>query len=158
MPYAKPTFYTTPVALNGEKRDIPLETEERGRLSLTRGFPTETETPPEAGGIAPNRRDFNGVNNLISSHQVFLQYGGVYGFEAAVAADGGYPKGIVLGFDNPAIPMRVRSLVDGNTDNFNTNPGSIGVSWAIESPGPLPWNPYLDFSPPCMVFGQDGKL
>ena len=158
MPFRQPDPFSVPIAEYGDKT-LPPETEAgRGRMSLNQGFPPETQVRPEAGGVPPHRHDFNGALNLLSSHAVFHQYGGLHTFNPVIAEDGGYPMGAVLAFSNPAIPLRVRSLKDNNRDNFNVSPEFVGVSWAVEGPGIMPWNAGFYFEPPCMVFGPDGLL
>lgn len=157
-PFTKPTIFTTPFAANGEKTLLPLVQSAEGRASLNDGFPVETQLPIRAGGLPPMRADFNGALNLTTEHDVFQLMGGRYTFETEVAAADGYPKGVELYFSNPAIPLKLRSLKDNNKDDFNTNPGYIGQSWAIVGPGLIPWNNLFVFSPPCIAFGSDGKL
>lgn len=157
-PSIKPTIFTTPFAANGEKTLPPLVQSAEGRASLNDGFPVETQLPIRAGGLPPMRADFNGALNLTTEHDVFQLMGGRYTFETAVAAADGYPKGVELYFSNPAMPLKLRSMKDNNKDDFNTNPGYIGQSWAIVGPGLIPWNDFFVFSPPCIAFGSDGKL
>ena len=158
MPFRQPDPFSTPIAEYGDKILPPATEAGRGRMSLNQGFPPETQVRPEAGGVPPHRHDFNGAFNLLSSHAVFQQYGGLHTFNPVIAEDGGYPLGAALAFSNPAIPLRVRSLKDNNRDDFNSDPACIGTSWAVEGPGPMPWNAGIYFAPPCMVFGPDGLL
>lgn len=92
------------------------------------GFPSLTMIPLAAGGIPPRGQDFNGVLKAISEHTVYQGGGGQYKWDDAyVAAKGGYPKGAVLQSDDEA--SAYISLVNGNTDNFNADPGVIGSTW-----------------------------
>jgi hypothetical protein len=94
------------------------------------GFPQVTMTPLAAGGIPPQGQDVNGVLNAISEHTVFVGGGGQYKWSTEyVAETGGYSIGDVIQADD-GLNSYV-SLVNTNTDNFNTAPGSIGVSWDL---------------------------
>lgn len=100
------------------------------RATWDEGFPAVTMTPLGAGGIPPRGQDFNGVLNAISKHTVFSGGGGQYQWSAEyVAKNGGYPQGAVIQA-NDGLNAYV-SLVADNTDNFNTDPASIGVSWGL---------------------------
>lgn len=94
------------------------------------GFPQVTMTPLGAGGIPPKGQDFNGVLNAISEHTVFTERGGQFKWAADyVAESGGYSIGDVIQADD-GLNSYV-SLVNTNTANFNTTPGSIGTSWGL---------------------------
>lgn len=96
--------------------------------SWEQGFPSVTMTPLAAGGIPPRGQSFNGVFKSISEHIVFLGGGGQYKWsQEFVTRKGGYPKGSVIQSDD-GLSSYV-SAVDGNTINFNSAPGSIGVQW-----------------------------
>jgi hypothetical protein len=65
-------------AYSGDKRDVAETTDEKGRMSLEKGFPPETALPPSQGGQPPSRMDFNAVLSLLSEFAYFEQSGGVY--------------------------------------------------------------------------------
>lgn len=73
---ANPTLLSMPIAKNGDKNSIPstLATD-TGVMSQEYGFPQSTSTPLEAGGHAPDRKDFNGVFNLLSGIAFYAQKG-----------------------------------------------------------------------------------
>ena len=149
MSRSKPHIFTTPFAAEGEKTiptDAPVA---QGRASLTQGFPVETQLPVRAGGIPPDRTDFNGILNLESQHTVHQIYGGGYTFEAKVAEAGGYPMGAVLRLADETFPSFVYSTKDDNTDDFNADASYIGTSWVMITPRPGPDGTYLG--------SQDGK-
>lgn len=74
-----PKTILSPVAQNGDKNEIPQSAaQDKGELSYDSGFPYITQVPIEAGGVAPDRKDFNGILNEISQHLFFLQNGGRY--------------------------------------------------------------------------------
>ncbi|MCM1513242.1 MAG: hypothetical protein NC112_09085, partial [Oxalobacter formigenes] len=123
MAIEKPKLLTVPFAAQGAKNQIPVEAPttpgKTNFASWLLGFPPVTMMPIEAGGIPPEGMDMNGVLNAISSHIVFQNAGGQYQFDAEFAqAIGGYPKGVVLISDD--IKSAYISLVDNNTENFNT--------------------------------------
>lgn len=96
--------------------------------SYSQGFPQVTMTPLAAGGIPPRGQSFNGVFQDITEHLVYIGHGGQYRWsDAYVAAKGGYDAGDVLQ-SNDGLTSYV-SLINNNTANFNTNPGSIGTAW-----------------------------
>lgn len=131
MAITRPVNLQKPFAADGGKNEIPVASQigiNNGAASYTDGFPPLTRTPIAAGGIPPKGLDMNGVLFEVSSHTVFQNAGGQYRFDAALAAAvGGYPKGAVLQSDD-GLSSYV-SMVDGNEDNFNTDPEAAGVAW-----------------------------
>ena len=62
--------------------------------SLADGFPLPTMTSPLAGGVPPAGADFNAILNYITAFQAFVNSGGQFPFNAALAlAIGGYQIG-----------------------------------------------------------------
>lgn len=107
----------------------PLE-----KATWTQGFPGLTMIPLAAGGIPPRGQDVNGVLKAISEHVAFQGGGGQYRWSAEyVAAKGGYEKGAVIQSDDGL--RSYVSVVDNNTDNFNTVPSAIGDTWQPWSGG-----------------------
>lgn len=99
--------------------------------SYNDGFPVVNMLPITAGGIPPEGQDFNGILYDITTHTVWVNAGGQYTFDATLAATiGGYPVGIVL--QNNAGTSSYVNILAGNSTDFNSVPGSIGVSW-------IPW-------------------
>lgn len=92
------------------------------------GFPQVTMQPLASGGIPPRGQNFNGVLNALSQHIFHMQGGGQYKWDDA---HGPYSIGDVLQSDDGL--RSYVSVVDNNTDNFNTTPSVIGTSW-------LPWS------------------
>ena len=79
----QPTFMPQPFANSGEKNLIPNSGGEvLGNASYASGFPKITETPIELGGVPPQRKDFNGILNALSTFAFFAQSGGVYEYSA----------------------------------------------------------------------------
>lgn len=91
------------------------------------GFPQVTMQPLAAGGIPPRGQNFNGVLNALSRHIFHMQGGGQYKWSDD---HGPYSIGDVLQSDDGL--RSYVSVVNNNTDNFNTNPSAIGNTW-------LPW-------------------
>ncbi len=79
-----PALLARPFADTGNKRAIPENTSESGRASLAAGFPPATQLPLSAGGMAPNRLDFNGTFNMITSMLFWAQSGGQWTYSQAL--------------------------------------------------------------------------
>ena len=90
-----PKMFFSPIAENGDKNEIPqTAAQDKGGLSYSSGFPYITQVPIEAGGVAPDRKDFNGIFNEISQHLFFLQNGGRYQWQDTLDYETG---AVVLG-------------------------------------------------------------
>lgn len=126
-----------PFANNGDKNTIPTSATSTGNASLAEGFPPITQTPIEEGGIPPSRKDFNGILNLATRLQYFLQQGGYFTFDTTVATLlGGYPENAVLYYlKSDGSVHLLKSAKTNNTDNFITTPSVIGTSWIDVTPG-----------------------
>ena len=99
---------------------------------LDDGFLPITSLPLDDGGIAPQRKNFNGLFYLSTDQRIYLQNGGFITFDAAVStAIGGYPKDAILGYmDSNSNFMFVQSVIDDNTYNFVSTPSYIdGSKW-----------------------------
>lgn len=73
-----------PFASGGTFKNIPDIKEASGRASFNDGFPTETQLPMTNGGIAPNRMDFNGILNLLTTLGFWQQSGGMWIYQTAL--------------------------------------------------------------------------
>lgn len=94
------------------------------------GFPPSQEQDPTTGGQYVKRAEMNGVFKLYSEHIEFINKGGTYTFNTAIATAGGYSQGATLWSDY--YKRFVTSLKDNNTDNFITNISKIdGISWGF---------------------------
>lgn len=136
---AQPDLIITPFGENAAPGTIETIPETLGpgdlpqQASWNAGFPSVTMTPLAAGGIPPRGQDFNGVLKAISEHTVFVGGGGQYKWDAAFAADNGYPLGAVLqktGNDGFWL-----NLLEGNT----TDPDAGGADWIDASSTTLPY-------------------
>jgi hypothetical protein len=84
-----PPVIPRPIADAGDVRTIPDTTPTgTNQLSFLSGFPPITSNPLTAGGIPPQREDFNAAYKLLSQHVFFQQSGGVYPW---VGASGDFP-------------------------------------------------------------------
>lgn len=96
------------------------------------GFLPITSTDLDDGGIAPERKNFNGMFYLSTDQRFYLQNGGFITYNSNVAtAIGGYPQDAVLGFiDGQGTYKLVRSLIDDNTNDFTQDETLIdGAHW-----------------------------
>jgi|GEM_PF-6954740 len=71
-----------PFADSGNYQIIPDKQTTHGRASLELGFPVETQQPFSAGGVAPNRMDFNGMFHILSAAMFWQQSGGMWSYSA----------------------------------------------------------------------------
>lgn len=100
--------------------------------------PLPTAEEPDNPGIAPARKNFNGLFYLSTDQRVFLQNGGYITYDDNVAtAIGGYPQGAILNYYSDGVFAQVRSLVDNNQYNFVSNPSYIGTYWQYVSGEPV---------------------
>ena len=133
----KPQVISGAFAYNGQKNDIPDAPTGTAHASIQEGFPPITMIPQEDGGEAPYGQDFNGLGNLLSQFYFFVQNGGTYTFDPAVAeVIGGYPENALLWYypdENNLTAKWLRSTKANNTDNFVTNPEVIGTSWVEQN-------------------------
>ena len=79
-----PTLLSMPIAANGTKNTIPetQATPGNGAMSQSTGFPAECSLPLGAGGVAPDRADFNGAFNLLSGVAFYAQKGFTFVYDA----------------------------------------------------------------------------
>ena len=76
---------------------IPEETPAgTGAASMKSIFPPITQVPLNAGGIAPDRADFNGLFKLLGDNIYYQQHGGVYSYSATID----YEKGSLAKFND----------------------------------------------------------
>lgn len=125
----KPAVISVPFCNSGDKNIIPATATGTNKASLAEGFPQITSLPLDNGGIPPERKDFNGLGNLLSQFYYAFQNGWWPSFDSDVStAIGGYAAGAVLWYETGR--FFVMSLKNNNTDNFVSDPTKIdGVSW-----------------------------
>ena len=129
LPKALPSEFCA----NGDKNEILAtpSAEQPQLANFSTGFDKITQTPIPLGGKAPERADFNGLFNLLSSALFYQQNGGQWTFMPEVATlIGGYPKGAILNYYNSTtgVNQRVISNINDNVNNFLLDPSQIGDS------------------------------
>ena len=76
--FNEPTKWQTSLVNSGDANVIPQSTPVgTGEASFDDGFPQITQIPIGAGGIAPDRKDFNGLFKILGDWIFFAQNGGV---------------------------------------------------------------------------------
>lgn len=76
--FNEPTKWQTSLVNSGDANTIPQSTPAgSGEASFNDGFPQITQVPIGAGGIAPDRKDFNGLFKILGDWIFFNQNGGV---------------------------------------------------------------------------------
>lgn len=82
--FNEPTQWGTSLVVNGDTNVIPQSTPAgSGALSFDDGFPQITQIPLGAGGIAPDRKDFNAVMKLLGDAVFYMQNGGFWSYNSA---------------------------------------------------------------------------
>ena len=124
-----PAKFQTPFGANATSgciRTIPQTTGDPNAASLSIGFPPNTFSPPGAGGVEPDGRDFNGILYALSAWtQYSNQAGGTASYDATFAGQvSGYPKGAVLASATAGL------LWISTADSNSTNPDSSGTNWS----------------------------
>jgi len=125
----QPIKLSVPFAQSGEKNTIPESPTGTGAASFADGFPAKTSLDPSAGGVPPDRKDFNGVLNAISANSNWQNAGGGYSFDNNFSSKiNGYPKGArILSSDSSGYWLNT-------VDNNATDPDSINASgWVKDS-------------------------
>lgn len=78
MAVIQPTQWTTTICNSGDSNVIPQSTTVgTGEASFDEGFPQITQIPLGGGGIAPDRKDFNGLFKLLGDWLFYIQNGGI---------------------------------------------------------------------------------
>ena len=81
--FNEPTKWQTSLVNSGDANVIPQSTPVgTGEASFDDGFPQITQIPVGAGGIAPDRKDFNGLFKILGDWIFFNQNGGVPSYNA----------------------------------------------------------------------------
>ena len=77
---AQPDFIPKPFAVNGDRNTLPDNSV--SAASWDDGFPAVTSMPLGAGGVAPDRKDFNAILYVLSQFAFFAQTGGLWTYSA----------------------------------------------------------------------------
>ena len=126
---SQPNFIGQPFARSGDKNEIPNSGGEiLGSASWQAGFPRITETPLNMGGVPPQRKDFNGILNAISSFCHFAQSGGVFAYSEELT----YIVGCVVNYNN----VLYRCIRQNGADSNN------GVQVPTQT---TYWTPLIDY-------------
>lgn len=140
QPHAMPSIFAEDVYSSTSTANFAIpdatSTSATDTCVMDDGFLPITSEPLDDGGIAPERKNFNGLFYLSTDQRVFLQNGGFVTFNANVSsAIGGYPQGAILGnMDSNGRFSFVKSLIDDNTYNFVATPSYIdGEHWEYAS-------------------------
>lgn len=131
-----PTYTKIPIpfANSGDKNSIPQNATGSNLASYSEGFPPITSQPITENGIPPEREDFNGLGFSTTNNISYLQQGGLYTFDTQLSsAIGGYAQGAILAYINNGQLYYLRSKINNNTYNFNTNSSYIGQYWEYAS-------------------------
>ena len=76
--FNEPSKWQTSLVNSGDANTIPQSTPAgTGEASFEDGFPQITQVPIGAGGIAPDRKDFNGLFKVLGDWIFFSQNGGL---------------------------------------------------------------------------------
>ncbi len=82
--FNEPSKWQTSLVNSGDANTIPQSTPAgSGEASFEDGFPQITQIPIGAGGIAPDRKDFNGLFKVLGDWIFFAQNGGLPTYSAA---------------------------------------------------------------------------
>lgn len=82
--FNEPTKWQTSLVNSGDANVIPQSTPVgTGEASFDDGFPQITQIPIGAGGIAPDRKDFNGLFKILGDSIFYMQNGGLWSYNSA---------------------------------------------------------------------------
>lgn len=122
---SKPLPIAGPFAYNGDKNAIPDAAASPGAASFQQGFPPITQLPLTAGGVPPQRNDFNGILNALSQHVFWQQSGGMYDWSAtldyavpAMVAGSDGQLYIAQQLSGPNSPVGVKNPVDAGSGDY----------------------------------------
>ena len=91
--FNEPTQWTHPLGNNADVATLPDDTSgTSGRASLQKLFQLINQTPLEAGGIAPEREDFNALFKVLGDSIFYAMNGGLWSYNSAFD----YPAGRVV--------------------------------------------------------------
>lgn len=115
--FDQPKAWAHTLGNNADVQELPDDTgATTGLASLQRLFQMITQTPIEAGGIAPDRVDFNSLFKLLGDNAYFSQQGGVWLYNAQV-------------------DYAVGRIVLGSDESFYQSLKANGPSSAVKAPG-----------------------
>lgn len=146
----QPSFLPSAFAVSGDKNSIPASDGGTGAASYAQGFPPVTALPLMAGGVAPDRKDFNGILNILSQFAVFAQAGGTFAYSntqnydpGAIVNNNSGALYLCIAKNGPGTTAGVKALTNtsywsplmANTDVFTgATSGSAGTSGVVPAP------------------------
>jgi microcystin-dependent protein len=123
-----PELLKMPLARDGQKSTIPETTDaSTGLFSQQYGWQSINSLPPQAGGKAVKREDFNGAFNLLGGIAYYAQKG----FTFKWSADQDYYAGCVVIDDTDGLRYECIADVTANS----TAPSADATHWQIFSAG-----------------------
>lgn len=126
-------------------RTVPVDSQigiQDGAASFETGFVPDNFSPVAAGGVPPFGQDFNGLMNVVTAWEQWLQAGGAVPFDTDFSTDvGGYPQGAVID-SSIVLGAQWVSLVDNNTTDpddplTSTNWRRAGEAAGVLVPFPI---------------------
>lgn len=143
-------MFTQPFANSGDKGILPDISPTFGRADMANGFPVATQLPLAAGGVAPNRTDFNSILFMLSAYAFWNQSGGLWAW-------------------NNKLDYAVPSMVYHGGELYSClAPSGPGTSAGIKTPGVDTgyWEPikqvaagtFFGTSAPSVSLGKDGDI
>lgn len=94
--FTEPTKWDHALGNNADVATLPDDTAgTTGRASLQKLFQLINQTPLEAGGIAPEREDFNALFKVLGDSVYFMQQGGIWAYSNEID----YPDGRLVLYD-----------------------------------------------------------
>lgn len=146
----QPSFLPSAFAVSGDKNAIPTNDGGTGAASYAQGFPPVTALPLMAGGVAPDRKDFNGILNALSQFAVFAQAGGTFAYSntqdydpGAIVNNNSGALYLCIAKNGPGTTAGVKALTNAsywsllmaNTDVFTgATAGAAGTSGVVPAP------------------------
>lgn len=95
--FNEPTLWTHALGNNADVSTLPDDTSgTSGRASLQKLFQLINQTPLEAGGIAPEREDFNALFKCLGDPVFYMMNGGLWTYSTAID----YPVGALVKYNN----------------------------------------------------------
>lgn len=129
----QPDFIPMPFAENGDKNTLPQTA--TSSASWSAGFPPITALPLGAGGVAPDRKDFNGILNVLAAFAYFAQTGGVWTYSATQDYS---PPAIVYNSTDGGLYLCVAANGPSGT-TIAPNADTTGAYWQRLPSGQIKW-------------------
>lgn len=114
-----PELWQVPLGNTADSNTIPTDKENEGQASIADLFPSETSLDIKDGGIAPTRKDVNGLFKLLGDNIFFMQHGGVYSYSvdtdydySALVTSSDHHLYFSLNQNGPNTPNGVHTLTD----------------------------------------------